>query len=854
MIKSIEAGRKEDGNRSIADKIIKRLHDLEKTIENNKGRWAWELLQNAKDSIADYEDRKVSVQLELWDDRVEFRHNGLHFTEQDIRGLINQISSKEIEEDQPTKKVGRFGTGFLTTHLLSKIIDIKGVVETVDKELYSFAFPLDRDGTVTQKLVPKIENAWSEFHNSVELIERDYNASAYNTCFSYRLSSENQRGIAKTGLDEFSSLIPFVLAFIPEIEQVEIKNNITSRTVIYRNSEEIQDDLLKPISCTINGISSTIWIIYQRDDQVSIAGHIAKTDSGYSIQSVDGFPRLFCEFPLIGSEGFYFPMMINSFHFSPLTERDGIWLKNNNEGTDQEVLLNQKLILQAIELYRDVIKKLESGDYKDLFNIVDTRTPDVPEKFLDTAWYAEKVQKPLRATIFNAKLVELQGSGSTRTELSKLYFPLKSYSREAQINLLQFLYDMFPTRVCRAEHSEKWLQYSWAEWNVLNYPSIIATIAAQKSIKGLAAVLEKTDQEAISWLNNACTFVFKDESNLGLYDKFAFIPNQYGEFKLRKELFIDQIDDSELVRILRLLGLDWKNILLHKQVRFGEFQVKSPQDIATAISQKLKAPFTHTDEVRSAITMLSEWFEENPKQGAELFTDLYKRRAETFMNVVEDKDSLYKIMRSRTSLSQLSEVASTFDEQPELLQNWAQLRELSKLMQQFETETVEELKEVLAMAKKRNIHGKIDLTEEILVGLGVTSMDELERALEDKDLASMFSHTSMPNVQSFLHVERLINRSIDNVISHLETLEQYDVSGRQKLANTAFGGIMKNGVEISVVIRPCDYGQVIVYYDSEKNYLDYENAELWIDNGLEVPRHLTLGRILKTTGIRKIPV
>lgn len=92
MIKSIEDGRKEDGNRSIADKIIKRLHDLDKTIENNQGRWAWELLQNAKDSIAEYDGRTLTVQIELFKDKVVFRHNGMHFTEKDIRGLINQIS------------------------------------------------------------------------------------------------------------------------------------------------------------------------------------------------------------------------------------------------------------------------------------------------------------------------------------------------------------------------------------------------------------------------------------------------------------------------------------------------------------------------------------------------------------------------------------------------------------------------------------------------------------------------------------------------------------------------------------------------------------------------------------------
>ncbi len=112
MIESIEQGRQEDGNRAIADKIIKRLHDLEQTVENNQGRWAWELLQNAKDSIAEEDNRKVSVLIELNNETVEFSHNGTHFTELDIRGLINQISSKEAEEGQQTKKVGRFGTGF----------------------------------------------------------------------------------------------------------------------------------------------------------------------------------------------------------------------------------------------------------------------------------------------------------------------------------------------------------------------------------------------------------------------------------------------------------------------------------------------------------------------------------------------------------------------------------------------------------------------------------------------------------------------------------------------------------------------------------------------------------------------
>jgi hypothetical protein len=194
MIQSIEDGRREDGDRSIADKIIKRLHDLDKTVENNQGRWAWELLQNAKDSIAEDDDRTVSVQIELNEDSVIFRHNGTHFTEQDIRGLINQISSKEVEEGQPSKKTGRFGTGFLTTHLLSRVIKIKGILESANKGFYTFEFLLDRRGKTANQLIPRIRDSWNGFDRSIEEINSDYDGNQFNTSFGYQLETEGSSG------------------------------------------------------------------------------------------------------------------------------------------------------------------------------------------------------------------------------------------------------------------------------------------------------------------------------------------------------------------------------------------------------------------------------------------------------------------------------------------------------------------------------------------------------------------------------------------------------------------------------------------------------------------------------------
>ena len=253
---------KKIGNRSIADKIIKRLHDLEKTVENNKGRWAWELLQNAKDSVADYEDRTVAIQIELDDNKVEFRHNGEHFTEKDIRGLINQISSKEeVEEDEVAMKTGKFGTGFLTTHLLSKIIYIKGIVETQKHDFYQFEFPLDRDGKTTGQLVPKIEKAWEEFHSSTEKISPKYDKNAFNTSFCYPFQTDEQKDIVQIGIEEFTKLITYVLTFIPSIESVEVINNIDLSAVKFSNSQELIDELIVPIKREEGQKETNIFIL-----------------------------------------------------------------------------------------------------------------------------------------------------------------------------------------------------------------------------------------------------------------------------------------------------------------------------------------------------------------------------------------------------------------------------------------------------------------------------------------------------------------------------------------------------------------------------------------------------------------
>ena len=107
MTSSIKNLQNEVGLQAIARGIKDRIHDLEKTIESNQGRWAWELLQNAKDSVAEDEGKTVSVQIVLTEESVEFKHNGSHFQNTDIIGIINQVSSNNSPDRKEREIVGK---------------------------------------------------------------------------------------------------------------------------------------------------------------------------------------------------------------------------------------------------------------------------------------------------------------------------------------------------------------------------------------------------------------------------------------------------------------------------------------------------------------------------------------------------------------------------------------------------------------------------------------------------------------------------------------------------------------------------------------------------------------------------
>ncbi len=854
MIESIEQGRKEDGNRSIANKIKSRLHDLEKTVESNYGRWAWELLQNAKDSISNDESRKVSVLIEIDADSVTFKHNGLYFTDLDIRGLINQISSKEVEEGVETKNTGRFGTGFLTTHLLSKKVEILGVVKA-NEGFHDFSFLLDRDGSTTEILAKKVEESWKGFQDSAKPLDIEYDDKTFNTSFKYLLESENQKSVAKRGITEFLQLIPFVLAFIPKIQEITITDNTSNEMIKFENTDEVIDDILIKIKKTINEESSDTLIAIEKNDRVSIATEIEKHNGKYLVKGVEDIPKIFCDFPLIGTEKFHFPVVVNSFYFSPQTERDGIWLKGSE---DEEVATNYELLQSSVELYKTLLEKIANNNYTDLYNIANTKIPNTDERYFDKDWYIENIQKPLREVLMQSEIVE---TSSGRVKLENVYFPDKDLLKEAREKIWQFSSNLKVNKLPIKEHIQKWAEVIWSECKKVDIDDLVNDLKGKKNIAELEKILSIGKTETFEWLKQCLTFIKEnDEYN---YPKYEIIPNQEGTFKSHNSLKLDEIDDEELKQIAKLVGFNYYEILIHQDL-FYDFEISKidiemiANKITTLINEE-----SDSEDRKKAITMLIEWFGNNEEKGKEYFSSLYSKKEKLLVDTIEDKESLYSILRSDVKIADIAEMIR--QDPAKVRKSMQKAKELDALYEEFGVTTIDELKKLITTSPKGNIAIEninesiipIDVpkkaTSEVLASLGITNASDFEIA--KKSHPELF-HENVPTKEMYDVAQSLITRAMKNIEEHLKTLnDEYNCEDIEATAPTVLGGIVKHGRDISVVARPSDSGKIVIgYYESEIPTLELDTSELWYENGTPYPQRMTLGKMLKSTNITRIPV
>ena len=822
-------------NQIIATKIHKELSDLRSRVDTSPTipkRWVWELIQNAKDvNVGGKVAVRIEADLEDPDAHVTFRHNGGAFSVENIRFLIEQVSSKSRTKDSAGRPMttGKFGTGFLTTHLLSPYVLVTGVAKQQGLLPRKFELYLDRSGTELEEIIAAVDAA----KKSTQSVDKQphykgYVAGEFNTAFRYELADDTGKHVARAGLADLDICLPYTLAFVPQIESV----GYTGRLVrLEEPDEERVDGEVQFLSVTTadteeNTETSTIAVLSK--GLTTIAMPIEQTDEGVRILPLSAdLPRLFCDFPLLGTELFPFPVVINNPTFNPTDARDGLFL-TQTQRADPASDHNRAVMKEALALYLSLLKYASKNAWRNLHLFAVAKPIPAGLSWVDQNWYGNEILKPIRDTLLRTNIVRTAANTMAPIQAAdgKKYalFPSDS-TKEVRRGIWRCCRWWFPERLPALSDVELWQDILWPECGKLTLDQLAAFIENEGSIETLTAKLK--GKETHAWLNEFyATLKLSEPDFLSVVAKRAIFPNQNGIFKKKAELSLGTGNiDPILLDILKLLGTDLREELLAPEV-VADLDGLSEKDEAFVVKEISAAIDEYTNDksvaknYRPAFDRLLRWFREKPKRAKALFPSLYR-----------NKHHLY--------------------DDDEIVENIERAEQLSELLKHYKVKTVDELH--IVIEKQTGGSKLLPVTEEIIASLGITSVDEWKKALEDKNLAALFAHESTPTTDMFVYAQTLIQNAKDSVIAHLKTLDEYDVTDLQETATTILAGVTHNDRDVQIVVRPAYDGTVIIYYQSEQDVLDYEDYELWVDTGAEV-RRITFGHILKTTEIRRFPI
>lgn len=358
---------------NVANKIIDSLKGLKQSSDDkSRCRWIWELIQNAKDVVNSTGSVDIMISFNEQQGELRFLHNGKPFTLQNIVFLIEQVSTKDRDEKGTSKKnTGKFGTGFMTTHLLSEKVIVSGVLQKDINEIRRIELEINRSDRTKEGIISSNKKSFEQLQRGFDNGEiiSNFNENLFNTSFIYDL---DQKGIdiAKEGLNNLYVAIPYVFMFVPEIKSVSVKeyawefkrgricsaqkDNIKVQEVIVK---EKQQESCKYIAC-IQG------------ENVSIATEVERKGKRVLIKEfLEHLPRIFCDFPLIGTEDFAFPAVINSSKFNPTEPRNGIFLKDVDEIETND---NKDLMREAVELYGEFLTYISSRGWGGVYHFCES--------------------------------------------------------------------------------------------------------------------------------------------------------------------------------------------------------------------------------------------------------------------------------------------------------------------------------------------------------------------------------------------------------------------------------------------------------------------------------------------------
>ena len=346
---------------------------------------------------------------------------------------------------------------------------------------------------------------------------------------------------------------PFVVAFNRKFSRIEIHSDKTEHI------REIKREELRKRLWQITVARSETGKTDNFQEYLVMEGQ--KSSISVPPKSVAETPRLFLGFPLIGTEEFSFPAIINSFEFTPTEERDSVLLGKDNEKEIQE---NKSVISEACGLLVDLFQFEGSSCWNGAYTLA-TIPPISGQKELDLDWFRECLQKQLIEQIRQTPAVLCEHGARTSPKDSILPFAEEDIRVEALWDLLDGLKE-FRQKLPRRYEAVGWCNAvkSWADvcGTKASFEEAIdgRKLAERVEIDGgdkneLKNLQNLLLKNAVEWLD--CLYKFLKNSRL--FDerirRLFIFPSQDGYLRELSALHRDKGVAEELKDIAELL--DW---------------------------------------------------------------------------------------------------------------------------------------------------------------------------------------------------------------------------------------------------------------------------------------------------------
>ena len=544
--------------RTLARRIGVKVRDARKDVERAGARWPFELLQNAHDAHPREGRSGIRVSFDWSGDKVRVSHDAAPFDVADLAALMTGGSSKDFDSEETT---GRFGTGFLVTHVLSETVVVDGIAAT-DGGMQKFRVELQRPADDEAAIEQNVTDSELQLQHTTPVDSIDGIASA---SFSYVV---DRPAAAERGFASLRAALPYLFGSCRRLDRIEIRREGQLETWAAKHSA-----VLDHAGCHLQEISVTQvaedgeleWRVFVAAETANAAGEllvaVRRIEHGWEVHDPGELPRVFRQFPVIGFPRLPMHVIANGA-FDVNQERSTIHV-DSELGAPVEVALKALPALAAFAY--------EQG-WSDAHRVARLASP--PTSLLDSeaAFWRGALSQTAKAVAVLPLIPTVRRGLLPATTVGDGWFAdflsIESPNDAAQLDELWSLGNQCTALALPARETTP----SWSEvamgWAQLGVDLELRTLSdVGKFAKGNANHIDDIEVEGdkYQWLAAYLEAVgarWRRTETVRRDDVAGLLPNQRGELSEPEGLSVDDGIGQELKTIAESVGVDFLSLLV----------------------------------------------------------------------------------------------------------------------------------------------------------------------------------------------------------------------------------------------------------------------------------------------------